>query len=472
MTKYRFPARWFPAWPVAAALLLLLAWPMMGAQAQSLRPSSGLRLSTPTPDASRGTAAGTQQADFIVAVVNSEPITNNEVRTKLIRTEQQLRQRGEKLPPQAEVRRQILERLISDKAQLQLARESGLRVEDSAVEAAVQSVASQNQISVDELRRRLKAEGIDYNQFRAELRDELLVSRLRLREVEPKVKVTEQEIDQFLREQSGQTGPAGELSSLALNLAEILVAVPENATPEQVAALQAKASQVMERARAGADFTALVNEFSSASARANGGQMGLRTADRYPTLFVDATRNLPVGGLAGPLRSGAGFHILKVIEKRRAGMPGLTITQTHVRHILLRPTPQLSEAAAVAKLAEFKKRILAGQADFATLARENSVDGSASEGGDLGWANPGMFVPEFETVMNSLAPNGISDPLVSRFGVHLIQVLGRRQTRLSEQEQREMARSALHDKKLEEAYTLWAQDVRGRAYVEYREPPQ
>ncbi|MDD5324368.1 MAG: peptidylprolyl isomerase [Polaromonas sp.] len=472
MTKYRFPARWFPAWLVAAALLLVLAWPMMGAQAQSLRPSSGLRLSTPTPDASRGTAAGTQQADFIVAVVNSEPITNSEVRTKLIRTEQQLRQRGEKLPSRTEVTRQILERLISDKAQLQLARESGVRVEDSAVEAAVQSVASQNQISVDELRSRLKADGIDYNQFRAELRDELLVSRLRQREVEPKVKVTEQEIDQFLREQSGQAGPAGELSSLALNLAEILVAVPENATPEQVAALQAKASQVMERARAGADFTALVNEFSGASARANGGQIGLRTADRYPTLFVEATRNLPVGGLAGPLRSGAGFHILKVIEKRRAGTPELTISQTHVRHILLRPTPQLSEAAAVAKLADFKKRILAGQADFATLARENSVDGSASEGGDLGWANPGMFVPEFETVMNSLAPNGISDPLVSRFGVHLIQVLGRRQTRLSEQEQREMARSVLHDKKLEEAYTLWAQDVRGRAYVEYREPPQ
>jgi len=180
----------------------------------------------------------------------------------------------------------------------------------------------------------------------------------------------------------------------------------------------------------------------------------------------------PVGGLAGPLRSGAGFHILKVIEKRKAGMPGLTITQTHVRHILLRTTPQLSEAAAVAKLADFKKRILAGQADFATLARENSVDGSAKEGGDLGWANPGMFVPEFETVMNSLGPNDISDPLVSRFGVHLIQVLERRQTRLSEQEQREMARSVLHDKKLEEAYALWAQDVRGRAYVEFRDPPQ
>lgn len=472
MTKYRFPARWFLARPLAAALLVLLAWPMMGAQAQSLRPSSGLRLSTPTPGASRGTAAATQQADFIVAVVNSEPITNSEVRTKLIRTEQQLRQRGETLPPRGEVIRQILERLISDKAQLQLARESGVRVEDSVIEAAVRSVASQNQISVDELRRRLKADGIDYNQFRSNLRDELLVARLRQRDVESQVRVSEQDIDQFLRDQDGKSGASGALSSLALNLAEILVAVPENATPEQVAALQAKAQQVLERARAGADFTALVNEFSSAAARGNGGQMGLRTADRYPPLFVEATQKLPVGALAGPLRSGAGFHILKVVEKQQAGMPALTITQTHARHILLRLGPQLSEAAAVAKLADFKKRILAGQADFAALARENSVDGSAREGGDLGWANPGMFVPEFETVMNSLAPKDISDPLVSRFGVHLLQVLERRETQLSAREQRELARNVLRDKKLEEAYALWTQDVRGRAYVEYREPPR
>ena len=475
MTNHRFFAGYFLARPLAAALVLLLTLPMMAAQAQSLRPSSGLRLPEPTVGAGvagRSTMVAPQQADFIVAVVNSEPITNSEVRTGLIRAEQQLRQQGGVLPARSELARQVLERLISDKAQLQLARESGLRVEDSAVEASVQSVASQNQISVDELRRRLKADGIDYSQFRSNLRDELLVTRLRQRDIEPRVKVTEQDIDQFLRDQEGKLGPASALSSLALNLAEILVAVPENATPEQLAALQAKAQQVVERARAGADFAALVNEFSSASSRGNGGQIGLRSADRYPPLFVEATQNLPVGALAGPLRSGAGFHVLKVIEKRQAGMPALTLTQTHARHILLRLSPQLSEAAAVAKLADFKKRILAGQADFAALARENSVDGSARDGGDLGWANPGMFVPEFETVMNSLAPRDISDPLVSRFGVHLLQVLERRETQVSPREQREMARNVLRDKKLEEAYLLWAQDVRGRAYVEYREPPQ
>ncbi|MHB1249114.1 MAG: peptidylprolyl isomerase [Polaromonas sp.] len=475
MTNYRFFPGLMPVRPLAAALVLALALPMTGVLAQTLKPSSPLPLSDPTLGTGtlgRLPAAPQQPADFIVAVVNSEPITNSEVRIKLIRTEQQMLQQGAALPTRGELVRQILERLINDKVQLQLARESGVRVDDNAVEAGIQAVASQNQLSLEELRRRLKADGIDYNQFRSELRDELLVTRLRQREIEPRVKVTEQDIDQFLRAQDGPAGPGSEQSSLALNLAEILVAVPENATNEQVSALQAKARQVVERARAGADFATLVNEFPSSSARGNGGQMGLRSADRYPTLFVEATQNLPVGALAGPLRSGAGFHILKVIEKKQAGMPGLIITQTHARHILLRLTPQLNEAAAVAKLADFKKRILAGQADFAALARENSEDGSAREGGDLGWTNPGTFVPEFETVMNSLGPNAISDPLVSRFGVHLIQVLERRETRISERERREMARNVLREKKLEEAYVLWAQEVRGRAYVEYREPPQ
>ena len=456
--------------PLAAALALLLTLPLIGVQAQSLRPSSGLRL--PSPAASvgvaAGSAAGQRQADFIVAVVNSEPITNSEVRTKLARTEQQIIQQGSPLPPRRELVAQVLERLISDKAQLQLARSAGMRVDDNAVEAAVQTVARQNQISVDELRRRLKADGIAYSQFESDLRDELLVSRLRQREVDLRVTVTEQEIDQFLREQEGGT----ELSSLALNLAQILVAVPENATPGQVAALQAKAQQVMDRARGGADFAALANEFSDSPTRGTGGLMGLREADRYPPLFVESTRSLKVGGLAGPIRSGAGFHILKVIEKRQAGMPGSVITQTHARHILLRLSPKQGETAAMEKLAAFRKRILAGQADFAALARENSEDGSAKQGGDLGWANPGMFVPEFEKVMNGLAPNQISDPLVSRFGVHLIQVLERREAQMSQRDQREMARNVLRGKKQEEAYVLWAQEVRGRAYVEYRESPQ
>ncbi len=449
-----------------ALVALLLTMPVLLLQAQTLRPSGQLR----APDQARaGVAAGGQrQADFIVAVVNSEPVTNNEVRAKLIRAEQQLTQQGAVLPPRGELMRLVLERLIGDKAQLQMARSAGVRVDDNAVENAVLGVAQQNQMTVEELRRRLAADGITYSLFRSELKDELLVSRLRQREVDSRVSVTEADIDQFLRDQEGNN----DQSALEINLAQILVAVPENATPEQVAALQAKAAQVADRARAGADFAVLSNEFSDSPSKAAGGQMGLRNAERYPPLFLAATKDLRTGGVAGPVRSGAGFHILKVIEKKQAGMPGVNITQTHARHILLRLGPQLTEAAARAKLADIKKRIAAGQTDFATAARENSADGSAKEGGDLGWTNPGSFVPEFEQVMNGLTPGQVSDPLSSRFGVHLIQVMERRNTQLSTRDQREMARNVLREKKQDEAYAIWAQEVRGRAYVEYREPPQ
>jgi peptidyl-prolyl cis-trans isomerase SurA len=471
MTKNRFVPEFFPGLSRTAGAVFALAMLLTAAQAQAqgLKPSSPLRLSDPAAAARAPAQPGQRQADFIVAVVNSEPITNSEVRLKLIRTEQQMLQQGAALPPRGELVGQILERMISDKAQLQMARTSGIRIDENAIEAAIQTVATQNQITVEQLRARLRADGIDYAQFRSEVRDELLVSRLRQRELESRISITEQDIDQFLRDQEGG---AAEPSSVVLNLGEILVAVPENATPDQVAALQAKAQQVLDRARAGGDFTALAAEFSGSATRATGGQMGLRPADRYPPLFLEATKSLPAGGFANLVRSGAGFHILKVIEKQQGGMPGAVVTQTHARHILLRLNPKQTEAAATEKLAEFKKRILAGQADFAALARENSEDGSAKEGGDLGWASPGIFVPEFEKVMNALAPNQISDPLVTRFGVHLLQVLERRETQLSQRDQREIARNVLREKKQNEAYALWAQDVRGRAYVEYRDPPQ
>ena len=476
MTKHSSPSR-LPLQPVAHRLLLqraaavaLLLLPALMVQAQGLKPSPQLRMPelATVRGASSGAGAGQQAADYIVAVVNSEPITNNEVRAKLLRAEQQLTQQGAALPPRAELARQVMERLIGDKAQLQLARISGLRVDENAIENAVLGVARQNQISVEELRRRLVTDGISYNQFRADLRDEILVSRLRQRELESRVVITEQNIDQFLREQQESNG----LSAPEINLAQILVAVPENATPQQVASLQAKALQAADRAKAGMDFGVLANEMSDSPTRATGGQMGLRSAERYPPLFLEATNNLPVGGIAGPVRSGAGFHILKLVDKKQAGMSGMNVTQTRARHILLRVTPVLNERAAREKLADIKKRIAGGQSDFATQAREISEDASAKDGGDLGWTSPGAFVPEFEQVMNSLAPGQVSDPLTSRFGVHLIQVVERRDTELSKREQREMARNALREIKQEEAYTLWAQEVRGRAYVEYREPPQ
>ena len=232
-----------------------------------------------------------------------------------------------------------------------------------------------------------------------------------------------------------------------------------------------EAADVARRARAGENFAELAKATSQAADRgANGGEMGLRPADRYPELFLDATRNLKTGEVSAPVRSAAGFHILKVLERRQANT--LLVTQTRARHILLRPSAQMSQAQAVAKLTEVRQAVVSGKADFAAVARQISQDGSAQQGGDLGWANPGMFVPEFEQVMARLRPGQVAEPLVSRFGVHLIEVTDRRNAPMSDQEQRTLARNALREKKLDEAYAAWVEDIRGRAYVEMREPPQ
>jgi peptidyl-prolyl cis-trans isomerase SurA len=296
----------------------------------------------------------------------------------------------------------------------------------------------------------------------------LLLARFREREVDGRVRVSEQDLDRFMAEKKTElaTGP------VELNIAQILVALPEDANPAQLASLEARARQIRQRLDSGADFAALAKEVSEASDRANGGELGLRSADRYPPLFVDAVGSLPVGGVAGPVRSGAGFHLLKLLDKKQAGDQLSTITQTRARHILLKPSPRLSEGQARQRLVEFKRRIEAGQADFAQLAREFSEDGSAQDGGDLGWTSPGAFVPEFEQVMDMLRPGQLAEPLQSRFGLHLIGVLERREVQLSDRDRRELARRELREEKTEEALRNFLQDVRGRAYVEYRDPPQ
>ena len=412
-------------------------------------------------------AAGQSQrassaADFIVAVVNSTPITNVELQLRLLRVQQQLSRQGN-VPPRSQLVREVLERLILERAQLQLARELGVTPDDAAVDQAVDNVALQNQVSLEELKRRLSVDGVDYARFRADLRDELTLVRLREREVDSRVKVSEQDIDQFFRDRQAQAGAEPE----RIQLAQILVAVPESATADQVRALQAKAQRALDRVRAGEPFAGVAAEVSDAADRAAGGDLGLRPVDRLPGLFVDAVRDLKDGALAGPLRSGAGFHVLQLVKRSRDAA-ALTVIQTRARHILFKSGPKFNEAQATAKLLDFKRLIVAGQADFAALARDNSEDGSAKDGGDLGWASAGMFVPEFEQVMNQLAPGQIADPLVSRFGVHLLQVMARREAPLSEREQRELARNLVREKKIEEAFILWQQEVRGRAYVEFR----
>lgn len=431
-------------------------------------PAASAPLAGPGPSPARPAAAAQepQPADYIVAIVNSEPITNNEVRARLSRLLPQLARQGGAQPPRDVLLRQLLDELISERAQLQLARESGIRVEPAAVDQAEQNLARQNEIDVAELRRRAAAEGVSETQLRDDLRRQITLVRLREREVEGRIAVSEREIDDFLREQA-----AAGSQLVALNLAQVLVAVPEAATPVQVEALRAKAERIRQRALAGEDFAALVREASDApDAAASGGAFGLRPADRYPTLFTEATQSLATGGVSAVLRSGAGFHVLKVLQKQQEAV--MTVTQQRARHILLRPGPRLSEAQARERLADYQRRIAAGQASFEALALEHSQDGSAPNGGDLGWASPGMFVPEFEQVLNSLAPGQLAPPFTSRFGVHLVQLLERRQVALSPREQREAARNAVRERKLEEVYVRWLQDLRGRAFVQLREPPQ
>lgn len=438
----------------------LLAGAVTGVHAQTVRPA-------PPVVAVPSEPAGVQRsADYIVAIVNSDPITNHQVRQETQRLARQLAQSQQALPGMPELTARTLERLINERAQLHHARETGLRVEESSVDEAELNVARQNLIDVPEMYKRLAGDGIDRTQFRKQLREQLVLTRLRERDVNQKVRVSELEIDQYLRDQQKLQGalPA------AINLSHVLLALPEDASAEQVAATQARAQRVIDRARAGEDFAALARELSDAPDGRSGGQFGLRPADRYPSLFVEASRDLAVGGLVA-VRSGAGFHVLKLIEKRYSGMPATTVDQTLASHILLRISPQLSEAQARERLGGFRAQVLAGQAEFAALAREHSQDGSASRGGELGWVSPGQLVPEFEEVMNALSPGELSEPLASRFGMHLITVKQRRTAPLSQREQREIVRGMVREKKLEDAFTIWSQDLRARAYVEMRDPP-
>ena len=426
---------------------------------------------TPTPAPARAaTSAGPREADYIVAVVNTEPVTNNEVRARMARAQRQMAERGVPVPPSDELRKEMLERLIAERAQLQYARDNGLKVDDAALTQAELSIARQNQLAtVKELHARIEQDGIALKDFRDDVRNQVLLARLRQQEIEPKLRVTDAEVDAFIREQTGARAGA-----VDLNLAMILVAVPEGSNAAEQARLQARADEVARRARGGEDFAKLATEYSDANNRGrDGGVLGLRPIEQYPDLFQRSVQRARMGDVVGPVKSDAGYHVLKVLERKQNNdLPEVKIPQTHVRHILLRTGPAQSERVARERAADFKRRIAAGQASFEQLAREFSQDESAQEGGDLGWVPPGQFVPEFEQAMNNLNRGEVSDPVVTRFGVHLIRVDGRREQVLTAAEQRQLARNMLREKKAQEAFETWAREVRGRAYVEYRDPPR
>ena len=406
-----------------------------------------------------------QTGDYILAIVNQELVTAAELQLRLARVREDAARNKQALPAAAELRQQLLDALIDERVQVTYARESGQRLDDAELDRAVANVAVQNQLSMPQLRERLRGDGIDYTRFRNNLRDQIMTERVREREVQARIRISDEDIDKYLDKRRAEAGAAAEL-----NIAQVLIAVPDDASAATLAERRAVAEAALARIKRGESFETVVRQLSEGPNKDQGGAIGLRPADRLPDVFVETVKPLKVGEVAGSvLRTGAGFHLLKLIDKREAG--AFTTLQTRARHILLRTSAQLSQEAAVARLAEFKRQIQSGAKSFEQLARDNSEDGSAPQGGDLGWANPGMFVPEFEETMSTLSLGGISEPVVSRFGVHLIQVTERRTTTLEPKQQREQARNVLREQKFDDAYAEWIRELRARAYVEMREPP-
>ena len=409
--------------------------------------------------------SATRSGDYIVAIVNQELVTAVEVARRLERAQEDASRTGARLPAEEELKRQVVDSLIEERVILTHARENGGKVDDVELDRAVQTVAAQNQITVEQLRERLAAEGIDLVRFRANLRDQLLVERTREREVYQRIRLTDSDIEDYLERQRRAA-----LAEAPLNLAQILVSVPEGALEAVVAERRRLAEAALARVRAGEAFELVARQVSEDGQREQGGEIGARPPSRLPDLFVEATRSLKVGEITPALvRSGAGFHVLKVLS--RADVGAAQVTQTRARHILLRTSNRLTAEAAQARLTGYRRQIESAARSFEDMAREFSEDGSAAQGGDLGWASPGTMVPEFEEAMNALQPGGLSQPVVSRFGVHLIQVLERRDVAVDPRQLREQARNALREQRFDEAYADWARDLRGRAYVEMREPP-
>ncbi|HEY5293231.1 MAG TPA: peptidylprolyl isomerase [Burkholderiales bacterium] len=399
--------------------------------------------------------------DRIVAVVNSEVITSREVAERVTSVTQQLKQQGTALPAADVLQKQVLERMIMDRLQIQLAKETALRVDDLQLDRTVARVAESNKMSLTEFRRALERDGIQFDKFREEVRTEMMLSRLREREVDARISVTDNEIEYFLSEQGASQSSASEY-----NLAHILLRLPDQASPEQVEKQRARAEQVLLQVREGADFAKLAVGFSDAPDALQGGAMGWRARDRLPELFAHALDGMKPGEVSGIIRSPAGFHVIKLIDVRGSGAPVL-VEQTHARHILVKTNEIVSEADARRKLTNLRERIVNG-ADFGELAKLNSDDGSSIRGGDLGWLYPGDTVPEFERIMNSLKAGELSEPFASPFGWHLMQVLERRKADVSGERKLMQARQILRERKADEAYQEWLRQLRDRAFVEYR----
>jgi peptidyl-prolyl cis-trans isomerase SurA len=418
---------------------------------------------TPAPAPRAAAARGPVLIDRIVAIVNKDVITQRDLDERVALVVSQLRRQNTPLPPAEVLERQVLERMITDRVQVQFALETGVRIDDLQLDRTVAMIAEQNRMSLPDFRRALEREGVPFDKFREDIRREIMISRLKEREVDSKIQIGESEIDNFLQEVA--TTPKG----AEYNIAHILVTVPESASPEQIEARLKRAQEAAARAKGGADFAQVAVSYSDAADALAGGGMGWRAQDRLPELFASVLAKMKPGEVSDVLRSPAGFHVLKLVDRRGgAAESAFVVEQTHPRHILVRINEVVSEGEARRKIGLLRQRIVDG-ANFAEIARLNSDDtASASRGGDLGWVVPGDLVPQFESAMKELKLDEVSQPVRTPFGLHLIQVLERRTADVSADRKRLEARKVLRERRSDEAYQEWVRQLRDRAYVELR----
>lgn len=436
------------------------AAPAAPAAAPAAKPGSGF-----LPPAS----SSAKVLDSIHVVVNDEVITKNEVGKRVAQTAQNLRARGVQLPDQSTLERQVVEAMIVERAQLQLAKEMGVRVDDRRLDATIARIAENQKISVQEMRNQMEKEGLAFGQFREDIRNEIMMQQLREHEVDSKIQVSEAEIDTYLA-----ASKAAAAEKVEMNLSQILVAVPENASPEQIAARRARAEEVARQLRTGADFSKMAATYSDAPDALKGGEIGWRDPDRLPPIFANELRKLNPGQVTSIIKTNVGFHILRMADKRSladaAAAGDAVVQQTRVSHILMKPTPTMTADEVKKKLAELKQQIVNKTATFEDLARQNSQEpNSAAKGGDLGWLEPGDAGPEFDQALATLQPGEISDVIESPFGYHILRVTERKAEDQSKQRERNMARQVLRERKMQEALEDWMRQVRDRAYVEFRE---
>jgi peptidyl-prolyl cis-trans isomerase SurA len=444
---------------IAAVLLCALSAGHVAAQApaEPAKPGSGFI----PPASSTGNVI-----DSIAVVVNDEVLTRNEINARVRAVEQRMKSTNAPMPDTADLQRQVVERMIVERAQMQLAKEMGVRVDDAMLDRAIGRIAEQQKMSVQELRNAMEKEGTTFASFREEIRNEIMMQRLREHEVDNKIQISDAEVDTFLAAEK-----AAAADQVEMNLSQILVRIPENASPEQIAARKARADEVMRQLRTGADFAKIAATYSDASDALKGGEIGWRNPERLPPIFAEALGKLKPGQVTPVMKSSTGFHILKMVDKRSAAdaQEKNVVQQTRARHILLKVSPTMTAADAKRKLGELKERLDNKAAKFEELARLFSNDGSANKGGELGWLYPGDTVPEFENAMNQLKPGELSGVVETPFGYHLIEVLERKSDDQSKERARNAARQVIRERKLEEATEDWARQVRDRAYVEFRD---